>query len=112
MSTAEARVGSGAIHDGVIYEEATEANARSWASLAAVRTHEGGIGSSAAAMSAGDSVDGVRWERVLRRGECGTCRREPPRRRARLRCAREISHGRYGADACTWRAVSTLSVVT
>ena len=60
VSTAEARVGSGAIHDGVIYEEATEANARSWASLAAVRTHEGGIGSSAAAMSAGDSVDGVR----------------------------------------------------
>ena len=44
----------------VIFEMAAEANARSRASLAAVRVHEGGIGSSAAATSAGGSADGVR----------------------------------------------------
>ena len=59
MSTAEASVGSGATCDDVISEMAAEANARSWALPAAVRVHEGGIGSSAAAASAGGSADGV-----------------------------------------------------
>jgi len=43
-STAEARAGSGAKCDGAIFEMATEANARSCTSLAAVRVHEGGGG--------------------------------------------------------------------